>query len=326
MLGGVCGRFFAEIFKTHGPLKPSDPTLSESLSLLPEEKKMFIGEAGGIQTFLLRSPLFCFHEGLICLSEDSPVVADSITLQASSSSSTSISEPPPLLPTAPDEETTHEPDRSGSSSTTSGSSPRDTPTESPQVPKKTTADKPNRPTRDKKSTKTTNKNYSSGNETANAGPPSPSDNTRVPTGSAPQNSIAVGSSRVDKTEPTNGTISEPKSGDENNEVIYQGSSLVHRAIQTERVLMSEQWVMTDPIPLSENFKERYEMVLREKIDLRAKLEEIEDRRFKMQRDHKREMEKMSKALRAEAKEVREKEGRRKKMCRSPLLSLTVEPL
>ena len=90
--------------------------------------------------------------------------------------------------------------------------------------------------------------------------------------------------------------------------------------------MSEQWVMTDPIPLSENFKERYEMVLREKIDLRAKLEEIEDRRFKMQRDHKREMEKMSKALRAEAKEVREKEGRRKKKCRSPLLSLTVEPL
>ena len=73
--------------------------------------------------------------------------------------------------------------------------------------------------------------------------------------------------------------------------------------------MSEHWVMTDPIPLSENFKERYEMVLREKIDLRAKLEESEDRRFKMQRDHKRELEKMGKALRTEAREVREEGGR-----------------
>ena len=67
--------------------------------------------------------------------------------------------------------------------------------------------------------------------------------------------------------------------------------------------MSDQWMMTDPIPLSENFKERYEMVLREKIDLRAKLEESEDRRYKMQKDHKREQEKMTKTIRAEAREV-----------------------
>jgi E3 ubiquitin-protein ligase TTC3 len=60
--------------------------------------------------------------------------------------------------------------------------------------------------------------------------------------------------------------------------------------------------MTDPVPVSENFKERYEMVLREKIDLRAKLEESEDRRFKLQRDHKRELERQTKTVRHEARE------------------------
>ena len=67
--------------------------------------------------------------------------------------------------------------------------------------------------------------------------------------------------------------------------------------------MSDRWVMTDPVPLSENFKERYEMVLREKIDLRAKLEESEDRRFKMQRDHKIELERLGETLRDEATQV-----------------------
>ena len=62
--------------------------------------------------------------------------------------------------------------------------------------------------------------------------------------------------------------------------------------------------MTDPVPFAESFKERYEMVMREKIDLRAKLEESEDRRFKMQKDYKREMEKLGKTIRQEAKEVR----------------------
>ena len=83
------------------------------------------------------------------------------------------------------------------------------------------------------------------------------------------------------------------------------SRLIHRAVQTDRVLgaVRDAWVMTDPSPFSENFKERYEMVLREKIDLRAKLEESEDHRFKLQRDHKREIERLTKTIRQEAKEV-----------------------
>ena len=83
------------------------------------------------------------------------------------------------------------------------------------------------------------------------------------------------------------------------------SSPVHRAVQTDRVLVSERWVMTDPLPPVESFKERYESVLHEKIDLRAKLEESEDRRFKLQRDHKRELDRLNKTLRQEAKEVRQ---------------------
>ena len=83
------------------------------------------------------------------------------------------------------------------------------------------------------------------------------------------------------------------------------SSPVHRAVQTDRILVSERWVMTDPLPPVESFKERYESVLHEKIDLRAKLEESEDRRFKLQRDHKRELDRLNKTLRQEAKEVRQ---------------------
>lgn len=253
-------RFFAEIFKTHGPLKPTDSTLSESLSLLPEEKKLLIAGAGGIETFLLQSPTFCSHEGLICLSEDSPLVAESVTHQPSSASSSEVA---PL----PDQ------DRSSSSSTASGISPRDTPTDSPHIQKKV-VDKSVKPNKKNKA-----KSFKNG-----------INGSRIP--------VVVGSSsRVDKLE--NGVSLLPggvcKTSDQ--------SGPVHRAVQTDRVLMCNQWVMTDPIPSTENFKERYEMVLREKIDLRAKLEESEDRRFKMQRDHKRELERLSKTVRHEAKEV-----------------------
>lgn len=67
--------------------------------------------------------------------------------------------------------------------------------------------------------------------------------------------------------------------------------------------MRENSCMTDPLPITDSYKERYEMALREKIDLRAKLEESEDSRFKLQRDHKREQERMNKIIRQEAKQV-----------------------
>ena len=111
-------------------------------------------------------------------------------------------------------------------------------------------------------------------------------------------SVALaGSSRVDKLD--NGTSLKV---DHTFETLGP-SGPVHRAVQTDRVKMSEHWVLTDPIPISENFKERYEMVLSEKIDLRAKLEESEDLRFKLQRDHKREIDRLGKTLRHDAKEV-----------------------
>ena len=274
--GGGCGdRFFAEIFKTHGPLKPSDATLSESLSLLPEGKKQLISDAGGIETFLLQSSTFCSHEGLICLSEDSALVADSITHRSSSASS----EPPPL----PLDERLAQ-DKSSSSSTASGTSPRDTPTDSPHTQKKT-VDKP---------VKTGKKNKTKASKTGSG------TNNNSSSSSSGKTPVALaGSSKVGKVE--NGATLLQAS-----EAVFETtdrSGPVHRAVQTERVLVSEHWVMTDPIPVTENFKERYEMVLREKIDLRAKLEESEDHRFKLQRDHKREMEKLNKTVRHEAKEV-----------------------
>ena len=318
------GRFFSEIFKTHGPLKPSDPTLTESLSLLPEEKKIFIAEAGGIETFLLQSPNFCSHDGVVCLSEDSPVITDSITLQVSSSTS-SLSEPPVVV--APDDgmgEGSYE-SSSSSSSITSGASPRDTPTDSPQVKKKT-VERPNQTTRDKKPAKPatnsdTATNSSSGGESATASVGSSSGQSSESEPSIPQTSLAIGSSSSSRSSSSVDDNTEPSSGtqpvDSDNDSMYGGTGLHHQAVQTDRVRTREQCVMTEPMPLPENFKERYEMVLREKIDLRAKLEESEDRRFKMQRDHKREQEKMSKSIRTEAREVgvgRGREGGRDAVC------------
>lgn len=78
---------------------------------------------------------------------------------------------------------------------------------------------------------------------------------------------------------------------------------VNVSVQTEGPLVTEKWVMTDPLPPVENFKEGYEKVSREKKDLQVKLERIEDQRFKMQRDHKRELEKLKKKYFNEAREV-----------------------
>ena len=68
-------------------------------------------------------------------------------------------------------------------------------------------------------------------------------------------------------------------------------------------LVTEKWVMTDTIPPVENFKDRYENVLKEKKDLHSKLERSEDQKFKLQRDHKRELERVQKQCKAEIKEV-----------------------
>lgn len=204
--------------------------------------------------------MFCSHEDVICLSEDSPLIAESITHRPSSASS---SEPP--FP--PDERPQ---DGSSSSSMASESSPRDTPTDSPHIQKKL-ADKPAKAVKKTKNRVTKN-------------------GSKVP--------VAVaGSSRVDKLD--NGSSLQVGHTHETSD----HSGPIHRAVQTDRVRMSEHWVMTEPISISENFKERYEMVLSEKIDLRAKLEESEDWRFKLQRDHKRDLERLSKTVRNEAKEV-----------------------
>ena len=204
--------------------------------------------------------MFCSHEEVICLLEDSPAIAESITHRPSSASS---SEPP--FP--PDER----PQDGSSSSTTSESSPRDTPTDSPHIQKKPM---------DKPATKAVKK-------TKNKAPKNGSKTSVALAGSSRVDKLDNGSSlTVDNTYETSGP-----------------SGPIHRAVQTDRVKMSEHWVLTDPIPISENFKERYEMVLSEKIDLRAKLEESEDLRFKLQRDHKRELDRLSKTLRHDAKEV-----------------------
>ena len=115
--------------------------------------------------------------------------------------------------------------------------------------------------------------------------------------------VAVGGSRVDRVGSEASILNRGLEEAAHKGKQASGKVVVHRAVQTERVLMTDKWIMTEPIPVVESFKERYEMVLREKIDLRAKLEECEDRRFKVQRDHKREVEKLQKNLRQEAKEV-----------------------
>ncbi len=77
---------------------------------------------------------------------------------------------------------------------------------------------------------------------------------------------------------------------------------VHVGI-TVKPTMNEKCVNTDPIPPVETYKERYEDALRQKSDVQSKLERSEDQRFKMARDNKRELEKVQKQAKAEAKDV-----------------------
>ena len=81
--------FFSEILKNCGPLKASDSRLTEPLTYLPQEKCELITLSGGLEKFLLDSPLFVAHGDLICLAEDSSVVRDSISQSSSATSSSS---------------------------------------------------------------------------------------------------------------------------------------------------------------------------------------------------------------------------------------------
>jgi hypothetical protein len=74
-------------------------------------------------------------------------------------------------------------------------------------------------------------------------------------------------------------------------------------VQTLRLKTGVKFVQTDPLPSVENFKERYERVSKEKKDLQVKLERSEDQKFKMQRDHKREVDKLEKKYYTEARKV-----------------------
>ena len=83
-----------------------------------------------------------------------------------------------------------------------------------------------------------------------------------------------------------------------------GSVETREAItQTLRLKTGVKFVQTDPLPSVENFKDRYEKVLKEKKDLQVKLERSEDQKFKMQRDHKREVDRLEKKYYTEAKKV-----------------------
>lgn len=74
-------------------------------------------------------------------------------------------------------------------------------------------------------------------------------------------------------------------------------------VQTVPLKTGVKFVQTDPLPSTENFKERYEEVLKEKKDLQVKLERSEDQKFKMQKDHKREVDKLEKKYYSEARKV-----------------------
>ena len=81
--------YFSEILKNCGPLKASDPRLTEPLSYLPEEKTQLITLSGGLEKFLLSSPSFVADGDIIFLAEDAPVIRDSISQSSSTTSSTS---------------------------------------------------------------------------------------------------------------------------------------------------------------------------------------------------------------------------------------------
>ncbi len=334
------------MFKNHGGLFPNDPKLTSALTLLPEDKRGLIDKSGGLKKFLLASSQFKSHGELICLFEDSHIIAASIDSVGSGSSNG-------LSP---------ESDTGIISKTKKASKKSKKQIVEEELPKYT---------REVDKTKTYGEELPSDvNSTTNSPrmlSPVLSTKVRSRPGSA---SSSTGKSSTED----NGRFDpfQQKSGNGKRDKIkslpvkddkYALGSVKHSSITSdhsamnglitglsEEILMSEwdqqiakfksselvtgggrketwdeqkhvfsanlisvavnacpqvtdRWVMTDQIPPVENFKDRYEIVLNEKADLQEKLERSEDQRFKMQRDHRRELEKVQRQSKAEAKEV-----------------------
>lgn len=66
---------------------------------------------------------------------------------------------------------------------------------------------------------------------------------------------------------------------------------------------ADKGMVTEPIPPVETFKERYEGLVAEKKSLCAKLEESEDKRVQLHKEHKRELERVQKKVRQEVQDV-----------------------
>ena len=483
--------YFAEILKSEGALRPTDPKLTEPLTFLPEDNKKLIENAGGLGKFLLRSTIFRSHGELICLTEDAPIVAASISSGSSSSigssNNRSSKETKLSLHTLINE---HQPDTLSGADTVSlkfeekqgktygeslGSgvnspsespplnSPRlRSPVDSPKVakkpsdhvepprtskksleeppkvtkklispveppkftkkfpePRKTSkkqqsdqtelaktsrkqSDAYNRkPSIDKKlhtktaktlekgdtrgtngvsSGKTRNKDLFQSSDTLESQrsqeAPSPStpgshrfslcssseegeiignlfdpveskDSVFMSSSSSGDSGKTLsqksdGGKMVEKEntklpaenkttkhqkqqkqpqqqpqqQPKSTKAKDKKKADDNiplgkEPIVPEGTPQPQRpkplcfgvCVQTDPPLTIDKWVMTDPVPPVESYKERHDMLVKEKRDLHAKLEECEDRRYKMQRDYKRELEKLQKRSKQEAREV-----------------------
>ncbi len=389
--------YFAEIFKSRGALHPTDTALSDALTFLPDDKKLLVETAGGLRRFLLRSPNFKTHGDLLCMSEDSHVVAASIVCGSKSNiGSTSTDSKPPSSPSTSSTVTKNtksslstlinehqgeslsgtmnsgslrfdEEAGIGKSSQTcvygeslgsgvtspniqtpSGSPDFLSPEASPQVPKKKLVEEEQLAKRLGSSSKRTVQ--PSGSQGAKAGKergshvkgrssiPSElgsqvvpslvpevgtssgknatgeasSDNVFVSSGSSSSGSLKAMSLKEEAASKSTfvpaGKEREPMRSKrkkdrkrETAERVREG--LRHSGTQTWPALTIDRWVMTDPIPPVESYKDRYDEVVREKKDLQQKLEESGDRMYKMQRDHRREVDKVQQQSRQEAKEV-----------------------
>ncbi len=354
------------MFKTHGGLFPHDPKLADALTLLPEDKKGLVDKSGGLEKFLLMSPQFKSHGELICLFEDSQVIAASIdsvgsgssnglspdsdigmgTKKKKSSKKSKIPSPPSVeaelskyVSEVDKTKTYGEELSSGVNSATN--SPR---LLSPVLSAKT---------RSRPGSASSGKNSTNDNGKSDPPPQRKSGNGKKDkTKTVPKDEEKLGSSSVKvrtiNTKHATLTImnglepglseeilmsewerqvakvkSEFVTGDRRKEkwgeqkpvlpanlvsVAEQKpvlpANMVSVAVDA-RPLMTDKWVMTDQITPVENFKDRYEIVLKEKADLQEKLERSEDQRFKMQRDHRREVEKVQRQSKGEAKEVSE---------------------
>ncbi len=355
--------WFREVFKSHGGLLPNDKKLIDALNLLPEDKKGLIDKAGGLENFLLMSSQFKSHGELICLIEDSCVIAASIDSVASSSSSG----------LSPDSDTgknikkitlskkIEKNSRSQSSTegelskfevmdktdktkiygeelSSGGNSSSNSPLISPRVlspvlPTKTRS-RPGSASSTRSSTGDSGKSDHPPSKSVNGKKSKEKKNkieqredkecketfglTKQPSIIATKhstskrvNGIKTGSSEEKLMSEWDRQVEKVKS-----ELVTGGGrkeswgeqkpvlpvNLVSVGVDV-RPLVTDKWVMTDQIAPVENFKDRFENVLKEKTDLQIKLEGSEDQRFKMQRDHKRELDRVQKQSKAEAKEV-----------------------